>query len=74
MGKGSESRWTAAELAAEYREAFGATDLRGLEDLGVSSRTILTRWLRWSGPVTRAAILERYAFDPAWLDATLGSS
>ena len=41
-------------------------------DPDLSRRTILTRWLRWSGPVTRAAILDRYAFDPAWLDAALG--
>ncbi len=34
---------------------------------------ILTRWLRWSGPVTRTAILDRYPFDPAWLDAALGA-
>jgi len=33
---------------------------------------ILTRWLRWAGPVTRAAILDRYAFDSAWLDESLG--
>ncbi len=33
---------------------------------------VLRRWLRWAGPVTRAAILDRYAFDPEWLDAALG--
>ena len=43
-----------------------------LVTLDLSRRTILTRWLRWAGPVTRAAILDRYAFDPAWLDAALG--
>jgi ATP-dependent Lhr-like helicase len=32
---------------------------------------ILARYLRWSGPVTRAAILERYGFDQAWLDDAL---
>ena len=48
-------------------EVAQSKDAQG-SDLGA----ILRRWLRWSGPVTRPAILSRYAFDPALLDVTLG--
>ncbi len=33
--------------------------------------SILRRYLSHSGPVTRAAILDRYGFDEAWLDEVL---
>lgn len=62
-----ESRWVMAELAPDY--AF--FDDPFTVDSQSGAGLILARWLRWSGPVTRAAILDRYAFDPNWLDATL---
>ncbi len=48
------------ELAGEYGPGFG-----------LHGEQILRRFLRASGPVTRAAILDRYAFDEPWLDETL---
>jgi ATP-dependent helicase Lhr and Lhr-like helicase len=59
--RGSAARWVNTEVADEYISISA----------GMKSTAILTRYLRWSGPVTRAAILDRYAFDPTWLDETL---
>ena len=38
---------------------------------GAHLESILSRWLRWSGPVTRTAILGRYPFAADLLDTTL---
>jgi len=38
---------------------------------GLHLESILSRWLRWSGPVTRSEILIRYPFAPDLLDTTL---
>lgn len=54
---GPARRWVAAELADEY--------------VDFQHENILRRYLRHSGPITRAALLARYPFDPAWLDAIL---
>jgi ATP-dependent helicase Lhr and Lhr-like helicase len=73
---GSEPRWVSTELAAGYGLAFGLFSPQTSEVSETSDvlrRAILTRWLRWAGPVTRAAILDRYAFDSTWLDTTLGA-
>lgn len=64
---GVATRWVAAELEGEYRIAFGnASD--GQAD---ARRTILTRFLNQSGPLTTAAITARYAFPTAWLEGEL---
>jgi ATP-dependent helicase Lhr and Lhr-like helicase len=76
-----QPRWVAADLAADYVAAFG------LEPASASPRSsdaadrvpqpesaaasILLRYLRRSGPVTRDAVLARYPFAPAWLTAEL---
>ncbi len=69
----SHTRWVMAEYAAEYRAAF---ELAGplaadISDAALSAEHVLRRLLACSGPLTRSAILARYAFDVAWLDATL---
>jgi ATP-dependent helicase Lhr and Lhr-like helicase len=61
-GQGTVVRWVLSELANEYKEVGEANR---------SSYNILLRLLRTNGPLTREAILDRYAFDPAWLDETL---
>ncbi len=73
--RGAEPRWVSAELAGEYtvllpERSHGVAQSKDAHSSSLAS--ILCRWLRWSGPVTRPAILNRYAFDPAWLDAALG--
>jgi len=70
---GPEPRWVPAELAGEYRESFHADDRTAPPSVTgrPSSVVILRRFLRHAGPVTRAGILERYAFPPEWLDETL---
>ncbi len=84
---GLESRWVHIEHVQEYREAFGTPTptLPRLQNTqtreGVSAPSpaqrgraregVLRRHFRNSGPLTRAAILDRYAFDEEWLDATL---
>ncbi|MBI4785684.1 MAG: DEAD/DEAH box helicase [Chloroflexi bacterium] len=82
--RGEELRWVPVELASEY--ASPPTPLppppspepkfrfrrggRGSE--GEGGEVVLRRFLRASGPVTRDAILDRYAFDERWLDEQLG--
>jgi ATP-dependent Lhr-like helicase len=66
---GPESRWVPAELKTQYSEQSIASCGGPLDD--VSGLAVLQRFLRHSGPVTRDAILERYAFDQQWLDAAL---
>jgi ATP-dependent Lhr-like helicase len=66
--RGVEVRWVASELAEEY------TPLKpGTPPKDRSSQAVLQRYLRHCGPVTRAQILERYAFDEEWLDQALES-
>ena len=54
---GAAKRWVAAELAEEY--------------VDFQRESILRRYLRHSGPIAREALIARYPFNPAWLDATL---
>jgi ATP-dependent Lhr-like helicase len=76
---GPERRLVAAELAGEYADAFasssgpmtGSATTETRSGAAPSSLAILRRWLRHAGPVTRAGILDRYAFPPEWLDETL---
>ncbi len=65
--QGNQARWVAAELLADYARTPGAE----AEANFAGAPAILRRLLRHSGPLTRADILARYAFDPAWLDAEL---
>ena len=58
---GQSRRWVSIELRPDY-EALDATH---------RSMPILRRYLRHAGPVTRAALLARYGFDPPWLDEAL---
>ncbi|MGB8648849.1 MAG: DEAD/DEAH box helicase [Anaerolineae bacterium] len=74
---GVESRWVLAEQARSYRQlkalpplSGGASDPGGWEG-SAGGEALLRRLLRISGPVTRAQILDRYAFPQPWLDATL---
>ncbi|MGB4801357.1 MAG: DEAD/DEAH box helicase [Anaerolineae bacterium] len=69
---GSELRWIAQELLAEYRAA-PARDGDAEETAAAfpGAAAILRRLLRHSGPISRADILARYAFDSAWLDDEL---
>ncbi len=57
---GNEKRWVNVESADAYRAL--AQNANGLK-----------RFLAFSGPLTRAQILERYAFDEAWLDEILAA-
>jgi ATP-dependent Lhr-like helicase len=77
---GPERRWVPVEIVQEYHEAFDADDGRWTTDgggtqssivHGPSSIVILRRFLRHAGPVTRAQILDRYAFPEDWLDDSL---
>lgn len=73
---GPETRWVAAELSAEYRAAFGAgcaadSGQSGAGPDDAALLNVLRRFLRRAGPVTRAALLERYPFPAAWLDDAL---
>lgn len=56
--RGVETRWVSVENANEY-QTFA------------QNAKLLKRLLAVGGPITRARILERYAFDETWLDATL---
>lgn len=62
---GNEMRWVAAELKQEYGEEFPSPDRGG------AGGQVFRRFLAHSGPVTRAQILERYAFDGVRLDESL---
>ncbi len=63
--RGPETRWVPAELVEEYL-AFTFPD--SPDSLLLN---ILRRYFRNSGPITRAAILERYAFPVERLDQAL---
>ncbi len=67
--RGAEARWVPVELAEEYRALTSPPPLSGEGRRG--GVEILRRFFRNSGPLTRAAILDRYAFDETWLDETL---
>jgi ATP-dependent Lhr-like helicase len=69
--RGREMRWVPIELAGEYRAAFRNLALLTPAPPTGSGETVLRRFLRSSGPVTREAILGRYAFPEQWLDATV---
>ncbi|MFN8488589.1 MAG: DEAD/DEAH box helicase [Caldilineaceae bacterium] len=70
---GSESRWVAAEYALEYNAAFANVEqTTSLFDAPDEARQrILERFLGQTGPVTRDAILARYAFPADWLQTEL---
>jgi ATP-dependent helicase Lhr and Lhr-like helicase len=68
---GTQARWIPVELAKEYRSAFGPASSEPSPPSG-SREAILRRLMRRTGPVTREAILERYAFPGDWLEETLG--
>ena len=57
--RGGETRWVSAEIASDYR------------DLNAHADKVLARWLAHAGPVTRAAILDRYALPAERVDAVL---
>jgi len=70
---GPENRWVAAEYAEEYKTAFmavGQADSLSYPP-DEARRRILERFLSHTGPVTREAILARYAFPVDWLQAEL---
>ena len=58
--RGNETRWIAVESANEYQTL-------------ARNESVLKRFLAFRGPVTRAQILERYAFHETWLDNVLTS-
>ncbi|MCA1553107.1 MAG: DEAD/DEAH box helicase, partial [Chloroflexi bacterium] len=62
---GLSPRWVHIELRDEYARAFTAPPSL------VDAEHVLRRLLRNAGPLTHEAILNRYAFDPVWLDAML---
>jgi ATP-dependent helicase Lhr and Lhr-like helicase len=61
--RGEDRRWIPAESPLR-------PPLKGWER-GEIGESVLRRFLSHSGPVTRDDILDRYAYDPAWLDETL---
>ncbi|MCL5999852.1 MAG: hypothetical protein M1546_27900, partial [Chloroflexi bacterium] len=61
-GSGMVMRWVLGELVHEYE---------GVARANSSAYNILLRMLRNHGPLTRDALLARYAFDEAWLDETM---
>jgi len=63
--RGVEARWIHVEHGDEYRGAFAQAWLPD------NAARVLRRCFRNAGPLTRAAMLDRYAFDAVWLDATL---
>lgn len=69
--QGPEMRWVPAELADEYRSTFSGSAKTGGLLRPEHGRAILLRFLASAGPVTRGAILERYAFPEDWLDTVL---
>lgn len=52
------TRWVSVESESEYNAL-------------AQNEKVLKRYLAFCGPVTRAQILERYAFDETWLDERL---
>ncbi|MDW8099272.1 MAG: DEAD/DEAH box helicase [Anaerolineae bacterium] len=80
-GDGLARRWIASEAYPRYRDAFGLPEVPPMPLPGAwlgerwpaeqARRRILSDFLRHSGPLTREAILARYAFPSAWLDAAL---
>ncbi|MBK8049846.1 MAG: hypothetical protein IPK16_23700 [Anaerolineales bacterium] len=69
---GPAPRWIAGEYAAEYGAAFGlATAATPAISVEEARRRILLRFLGQAGPVTREAVLARYAFPVEWLQAEL---
>ncbi|MEP7200741.1 MAG: DEAD/DEAH box helicase, partial [Chloroflexota bacterium] len=77
--RGVERRWVDGERVDEYRTAFAPAGWTHPADVAAdmairceqSQAGILLRLFHNSGPLTRDALLDRYAFDEAWLDATL---
>ena len=67
--RGIATRWVPAELAAEYRAAFGVA--KSFAEFDQAAQKILRRLLLNSAALTRDAILERYAFPESWLGETL---
>ncbi len=67
---GSERRWVAAELAGEYAGLL-ADASAGETDAAEGLTTVLQRYLRSAGPVTREEILDRYGFREDWLTTKL---
>lgn len=57
---GKEKRWVSVENARAY-------------DALTQNANVLKRFLAFSGPVTHAQILARYAFDATWLEQTLAA-
>jgi len=68
---GATPRWVAAEYLPEYAAAFGLPEGRPDTPPDEARRRILLRFLSQVGPVTRAAILARYAFPDDWLQREL---
>jgi len=77
----AEPRWIAAEQYALYRDAWGLVEqpawlpaelTNNRRDYREAQEIILRRLFRTHGPLTRDAILARYAFNSEWLDACLG--
>jgi ATP-dependent helicase Lhr and Lhr-like helicase len=72
-----EARYVLAEQAAAYRTAFDpwpspeARSERSESARDAARRTILRRQLATHGPLTRARLLARYPWEPAWLDEAL---
>ena len=76
--RGMETRWVPAELANEYSLLVSPSPPHPLieteeRESGRVGETILRRFLRASGPVTRDDILNRYAFPETWLDEMLAN-
>ena len=71
-----QERWVNAEYVAEYVAAFDLDRADLSTEQEADSRDdacqrILSRYLHQAGPVTRDAILARYAFPTDWLDDEL---
>ncbi|MDE3088044.1 MAG: DEAD/DEAH box helicase [Chloroflexota bacterium] len=67
--RGIATRWVPAELADEYRAAFGVA--KSFAEFAQAAEKILRRLLVNSAALTRDAILARYTFPESWLDETL---
>jgi ATP-dependent Lhr-like helicase len=64
-----EQRWTAADDAGLYRDAFGAVPPSGLpdaflEDVADAFERVLARYARTHGPFTTGEVRDRYGVDP----------
>ncbi len=66
---GGEARHVLAEQEGTYRTAFESW--RSEADRDAARRGILRRVLAAHGPLTRAWLLDRYPWEPDWLDAAL---